>query len=173
VYRQVTPSMRPTRRRLGLLATLVLLPAGLAAQRVSSRDTSALGAFNNALANATRRMDNAATLALWDDDGVSLLPSTKPIVGKTAIGDFLRRTTASFTGAHMQQFDLRCHDVEVSGDWASEWCTEHQIVILGGGRPPFDGWGKLLFVLHRGPDGRWRIRTEMWNQAVPDSAASR
>jgi ketosteroid isomerase-like protein len=42
-------------------------------------------AFNRALGNATRRMNNNATLALWDDDGVSLMRMQHPIVGKPAI----------------------------------------------------------------------------------------
>lgn len=159
-------------RLLRLLPVILLIGSGsLCAQRADPVDTSSLGAFNRALADATRRMDNAATLALWSNDGVSLLPSTKPIEGKAAITAFLTSTTASLSGAHMAQFDLRCHDVQVAGDWASEWCTEHQIVRFADNRPPFDGWGKLLFVLHRSGSGPWRIKTEMWNQATPESGA--
>lgn len=129
-------------------------------------------AFNRALDAATRRMDNAATLALWADDGVSLLPSTKPIAGKAAIAKFLGDVMSSLAGAHVERFDLRCFDIAVAGDWASEWCTEHQVVILGGGKPPFDGWGKMLLVLHREADGAWRLKREMWNQATADEATS-
>jgi ketosteroid isomerase-like protein len=65
------------------------------------------------------------------------------------------------------------HDVHISGDWASEWCTEHQIVALPSGKPPFNGYGKMLLVLRRGADGAWRIREEMWNYALaPDSTGS-
>jgi uncharacterized protein (TIGR02246 family) len=127
---------------------------------------SGIEAFNKSLDAATRSMDNGAMLALWHDDGVSLLPSTPPIVGKKAIGKFLDDVMASIPGGRMEMFEMQCHDIEVSGDWASEWCTEHQIVQLPGGKPPFDGRGKMLFVLHRGADGKWRIREEMRNQAV-------
>ena len=144
-----------------VLFCLLLAPIAAPAQS----DTSGIVQFNLALKGATTRMDNAATLALWADDGVSLLPSTKPIVGKPAIAKFFGDVMASLTGAHMERFDLRCFDIAVSGDWASEWCTEHQIVQLGGGKPPFDGWGKMLLVLHREADGVWRLKREMWNQA--------
>lgn len=72
----------------------------------------------------------------------------------------------------MEKFESECFDINVSGALASEWCTEHQVVQIGGGKAPFDGRGKMLLVLHRGTDSKWRLRQEMWNQAAaPDSAA--
>jgi ketosteroid isomerase-like protein len=154
-----------------LLLVLVTTTSGLA-QREASASHPGIDAFNRSFANATRTMDNAATLALWDDEGVSLLPSTRPMVGKSAITKFMTDVMASLQGAHMTKFESECHDIQVSGDWASEWCTEHQIVALPGGKPPFNGYGKMLLVLHRGAGGAWRIREEMWNQALaPDSTA--
>jgi ketosteroid isomerase-like protein len=122
-------------------------------------------AFNRKLEGATRRMDNAATMALWADDGISLLPSTEPIVGKAAIAAFLDRVTGEIKGAQMQKFELECNAIEVSGALASEWCNEHQVVLMPGGKPPFDGCGKMLLVLRRDADGKWRLLREMWNQA--------
>ena len=127
-----------------------------------------IDAFNRAFFDATRHMDTPGTLALWDDDGLSLLPSTKPIEGKAAITKFMNAVMASLAGAHMTKFEGACFDIQQSGDWASEWCTEHQLVELGGGKVPFDGYGKMLLVLHR-TGGTWRLREEMWNQALaPD-----
>ncbi|MBA2683940.1 MAG: nuclear transport factor 2 family protein [Gemmatimonadaceae bacterium] len=128
-----------------------------------------IDAFNRAFFDATRHMDTPATLALWDDEGVSLLPSTNPIRGKSAITKFMNDVMASLAGAHMTKFEGACFDIQQSGDWASEWCTEHQLVELGGGKPPFDGYGKMLLVLHR-TAGKWRLREEMWNQALAPEA---
>ncbi|MBU6199166.1 MAG: DUF4440 domain-containing protein [Xanthomonadaceae bacterium] len=140
---------------------LLLMGAALTAHAASTE----IEAFNRAWADATRRIDNTAALALWEDDGVSLLPSTPPIVGKPAIAKMLDDIAKQVPGAHMRSFELQCHDIKVSGDWASEWCTEHQVVEMPNGKPPFDGRGKLLVILHRGADGHWRLQTEMWNQA--------
>src|SRR5450432_2385564 len=130
-----------------------------------------IDAFNRAFFDATRHMDTPGTLALWDDEGVSLLPSTKPIAGKAAITKFMHDVMASLAGAHMTKFEGECFDIQQSGDWASEWCTEHQIVALPAGKPPFDGYGKMLLVLHR-TGGKWRLREEMWNQALAPDAAT-
>jgi uncharacterized protein (TIGR02246 family) len=149
----------------------LLIPLlGLACATVRPPETSSaearagIAAFNQALDDATRKMDNAASLALWEEDGISLLPQTKPMVGKKAIAAFLDGVMAQLASAKMTSFESECFDLEVAGDWASEWCTEHQIVALGDGKT-FDGRGKMLFVLHRGRDGKWRIQREMWNQA--------
>lgn len=130
----------------------------------TDRDRRSVEAFNRSLSQATTRMDDSAMVALWEDDGISLLPAAAPLVGKPKIEQFLAGISAQFPHAHMQSFDLRCFDIEASGDWASEWCREHQVILLAKGRPVFDGRGKMLLVLHRGRDHVWRIHTEMWNQ---------
>ena len=160
--------MTPSRSLLIVFALLPMLATAQPSARVAH---TKLDAFNRAFEDATRHMDNTATLALWAEKGVSLLPSTSPIVGKAAIAKFLEKVTGSLRGARMERFEMRCFDIQVSGDWASEWCTEHQRVELGGGKPPFEGWGKMLLVLHRDADGTWRLKQEMWNQATPNSTA--
>jgi len=145
---------------------VVLLFLLLAPLLHAANPQSGVEAFNKAMDAATRHMNNDEALALWEDDGVSLLPSTPPIAGKKAIAQFLDQVTAQLKGAHMEKFEMQCHDITISGDWASEWCTEHQVVRFADPKqPPFDGRGTMLFVLHRGAGGQWRLKTEMWNQA--------
>ena len=144
---------------------LTILACGLAA----AGEDPGIVAFNRAVIDATKNMDNAATLALWEDGGVSILPSTPPIVGKPAIAAFLKDVTSRFPGAKMESFTLDCVRVALDGDFAAERCVEHQVVNIPGGKP-FDGRGNILYVLHRS-GGRWRIRAEMWNAAAPPAAA--
>lgn len=138
------------------------------AQTMSLSPRAEIEAFNQKLEVATRRMDNAAIVALWADDGISLLPSTKPIVGKAAIAAFINSVTAQIKGARMEKYELECFAIDVSGDIASEWCSEHQILVMPGDKPPFNGRGKMLFVLKRGLDSKWHLQREMWNQAEAD-----
>lgn len=147
-------------------ATLLLLTASCA----SAPTRAGIDAFNRAVIDATFRMDDAATLALWEDDGVSLVPATRPIVGKKAIAAFLDEMSAELAGAHMRSFEMECAGIEISRDMATEYCDEHQIVDLGAGKAPFDGRGKILYVLHRGKDGKWRAQREMWNDGEASPA---
>jgi ketosteroid isomerase-like protein len=152
---------------------VALLTCAAAASFAASGDSGAPAAaisgieeFNQALIQATTHMDNAASLALWEDDGIALLPQNKPIVGKKALSKFLDDVTSRMPGARMQKFEMQCFDIETTSDWATEWCQEHQLVSFPKGSP-FDGWGKMLLVLHRGADGKWRMRREMWNEGLP------
>lgn len=160
------------RRTYFTLLLIAMAPALASGQAIPTDGRAGIEAFNRALAVATRAMDNPATMALWETNGVSLLPSTKPIVGKTAIAQFMNDVTKQLAGAKMESFDLRCSGIEVSGPLGSEWCVEHQVVAFPDNRPKVDGWGKLLLVLHQGSDGHWRLIREMWNQALPDSTVS-
>jgi uncharacterized protein (TIGR02246 family) len=153
-----------------MMRTIALLLCLAPTMALAADDRAGIEAFNLAFAAATRKMDNAAVLALWEDDGTSLLPSTPPIRGTKAIAAFIEKVVADLPGARMEKFESQCFDIEVSGAWASEWCTEHQVVKFPGGKPPFEGFGKMALVLHRGADGKWRVKQEMWNQAPAPAA---
>jgi uncharacterized protein (TIGR02246 family) len=140
----------------------------MGAQAITEAPRAQIEAFNQKFEDATQRMDNAAIMDLWAEDGISLLPSAKPVIGKAAIAAMMNAVTEQIKGARMDKFELRCSAIEVSGDLATEWCSEHQIVILPDGKPPFDGRGKMLLVLRRGADGKWRLLREMWNQSEAD-----
>lgn len=129
---------------------------------VSAAGREGIDAFNEAMTSAMRRMDDAATLSLWEDDGVSLLPGAPPVLGKNAIAAMVRDVEAKNPGMRMKSFEMQCGGIEIEGNLAHEYCDEHQVVELGGGKPPFDGHGRMLFVLHRSPDGSWRLRREVF-----------
>jgi ketosteroid isomerase-like protein len=66
-------------------------------------------------------------------------------------------------GYKVTKEELEFHGIEVNGDWASEWATEHQVVEAPEGKPPIESYGKMALVLHREADGAWRVKQEMWN----------
>ncbi|MEA2336263.1 MAG: hypothetical protein QOE82_270 [Thermoanaerobaculia bacterium] len=74
---------------------------------------SGVEAFNKAMESATRSMSNAGIMALWEDDGVSLLPSTAPVFGKRAIAKMLDDVVAMYPGGKMKKFETQCHDIRL------------------------------------------------------------
>jgi len=141
--------------------------AEVPAQTASARDLrKEIDAFNKRFLEARRKMNDAAILEMWAEDGVSLLPETAPMVGKAAITKFLTGVTGQLKHWRMEKMELDFQGIEVSRDWASEWALEHQVVRPPDDRPVFDGRGKMLLVLHREADGNWKVKREMWNQGM-------
>jgi len=151
---------------VGLFALMALPGGGKTAQAPDGDGRrKEIAAFNAEFLDAHCRMDTPAIIRMWAEDGVSLLPETAPLVGKPEIARFLDEVTARLKGWRMEKMELDFRGIEVSGDWASEWAFEHQVVQPPDrGKPAFDGRGKMLLVLHREADGSWRIKREMWNQ---------
>jgi uncharacterized protein (TIGR02246 family) len=156
----------------GLVPYLVEGRSGSAVAAARAESPSAevarkeIEAFNAKFLEAHQRMDNAAIVGMWAEDGVSLLPETPAIAGRKAIAKFIDDVVKQMPGYHMRTMELTFQGIEVSGDWASEWATEHQIVDPPPGKPVFEGYGKMLLVLHKESDGIWRLKREMWNQGV-------
>ncbi len=119
-------------------------------------------AFNEKFINAHLRMDNPAIIGMWAEDGVSLLPSMAPLIGRVAIGKFINDISAQMPGYKIVREKIDFHDIQVSGNWASEWGIETQ-GLQPPNQPAMEGYGKILFVLHKDSSGQWRIQQEMWN----------
>jgi ketosteroid isomerase-like protein len=158
------------------LAAAAPPPASTAPATSAAHDAAAanalqeIAAFNQRFTDTTLHMDMPGLKALWADDGVSLLPGPAPIVGKPALSRFLDDVVAQMPGYKVTRHENDFHDIRISGDWASEWATTHQIVQPPGDKPAIEIWGKVLLVLHREPDG-WKIEREMWTHTDPPAKA--
>lgn len=148
---------------LGFMAILAMAPPLDSAQDSSAKKE--IEAFNKKFIAAHRNMDHALILAFWEDDGVSLLPDTPPLVGKLAIAKFVEDVIASMPGYHVTKQEIDFRDIRIAGDWAFEWGLEHQVSEGPPGKPTFDGHGKILLILHKNAEGEWKIHQEMWNSA--------
>lgn len=131
-----------------------------------------IAAFNEEFKQAILSMDNAKVMALWDEDGTDLLPGQQAVSGKASISKWLDGVTAKMPGWKVVSQDNEFHDIQVNGDWASEWATTVQVAqppegkktlgIVKKSNAPVTAQGKMLLVLKRGSDGKWRIREEAW-----------
>ena len=130
---------------------------------VSARDE--VDSFNKRYLEMHLKMDTAGILGTWAEDGVSLMPGEAPLIGKKAIVTWVENILSQMPGYKVAKEELNFHDIQISGDWASEWATEHQVVQPPDGKPVIDSRGKMALVLHREVNGEWKVKQEMWNQA--------
>jgi uncharacterized protein (TIGR02246 family) len=126
-------------------------------------DVKEIDAFNKRFQEVTLRMDNAGAMALWADDGVTLLPGMAAIAGKNTIAKWLDDLVANMPGYKVTKQENEFHEIQISGDWASEWGTTYQVVQPPDEKPAIESYGKILLVLHKEKDGEWKIKQEMWN----------
>ncbi|MBA3913796.1 MAG: SgcJ/EcaC family oxidoreductase [Acidobacteriales bacterium] len=155
--------MRLSRITLPLLLIVLASSVALPQSASTAADRRSIEQLNHELDDAILHMSNERVLALWADDGVTLLPGMAPVEGKKNITEFMQKVVAGMPGFHVteQQTDIR--NIEVSGDWAAEWGLTHQIATPPDGKAPIDSRGKIMLILHRESDGHWKIKQEMWN----------
>jgi uncharacterized protein (TIGR02246 family) len=146
------------------LAFALLLSSVAVGQSGDAARVAEIRAFNDKFTANILRMDNAAIVAQWADDGVSLLPGTDPIVGRAAIRKMMDDVVAKMPGYKVLTQEDDFQGIEVSGDWASEWALTHQVVQPPDGKPVIDIRGKMLLVLHREKNGEWKIKREAWTR---------
>ena len=161
-----------SRFRMATVAAGILL-VSLGGVRISAGDANAdprseIDTFNKKFADLHLNMDTQGIMELWAEDGVDLMQGEAPIVGRRTITAWVEDVLAKSPGYKVTKEEMEFHDIQVCGDWASEWATEHQVAKAPEGKPDFDGHGKMVLVLHREPSGEWKIKQEMWN-ASPKS----
>lgn len=153
---------------VGCAVALAVAVAGPGSKMLSAGGATGKGEiekFNEHFRELHLKMDTPGIFALWADDGVDLMPGEAPIIGKKTIQAWVENILAKMPGYKVTKQEMDFHDIQVSGDWASEWALEHQMVQPPGGKEPIETWGKMALVLHREPSGEWKIKQEMWNAA--------
>jgi uncharacterized protein (TIGR02246 family) len=141
----------------------VMAVVAMGAAAGSAKDE--IEAFNKRYVEMHLKMDSAGIFATWAEDGVSLMPGEAPLIGKKAIVAWVENILSQMPGYKVMKEEIDFHDIQISGDWASEWANEHQVVQPPDGKPAIDSRGKMALVLHREANGEWKVKQEMWNQA--------
>jgi len=165
---------RRAARYAACAAALVLGATGPVRAQARSEDGSAasdtaarraVDALNAREVKACQDMDNAASAALWADDGVDLIQGLEPMVGKPAIAAWLDGLTPGLKRARMVYCTIDWKQITIQGDWAFEWGINKQRIEFPAPQPPFESEGKMTLVLKRQTDGAWKIELESWNSS--------
>jgi len=152
--------------RASLVAGLLLFLFGIVSVRINAREANAearieIDAFNKKFTELHLKMDTPGIMAMWAEDGVDLMQGEATLGGrKTA---WVEEILSKMPGYKVTKEEMEFHDIQVCGDWATEWATEHQVAQAPEGKPNFEGYGKMALVLHREANGEWKIKQEMWN----------
>lgn len=136
-----------------------------ASSKAATDPPAEIAQFNEHYRQLHLQMDTAGIFALWADDGVDLMPGEAPLIGKKTIQAWVENIVSKMPGYKVVKQEMQFHDIAVSGDWASEWALDHQVVQPPGGKEPIETWGKMALVLHRDGSGQWKVKQEMWNAA--------
>jgi uncharacterized protein (TIGR02246 family) len=155
-------------RKIVLVAGIMVLAAGALWVKAAGSDgerQKEIEAFNKRYVDLHLKMDTAGILALWEEDGVDLMPGDAALIGRKKISAWVEDMVAKMPGYKVMKQEMEFHDIHVCGEWASEWATEHQVVQPPDGKPVIDSYGKMALVLHRQANGEWKVQQEMWNAA--------
>jgi uncharacterized protein (TIGR02246 family) len=144
---------------------LLLSAAGMKALATEDAGRKEIEAFNKRYVELHLKMDTAGILALWEEDGVDLMPGDAALIGRKKISAWVEDILGKMAGYKVMKQEMEFHDIHVCGEWASEWATEHQVVQPPDGKPVIDSYGKMALVLHREANGEWKVQQEMWNAA--------
>ena len=156
--------MRGTGRLLLIFSVISTWTVGCNIRMETDSSRAEIDTFNREYLAAHLKMDDAAVLAMWADDGVGLLPQMAPLKGKQAIGKFFADAVSQLGGYHMQTMQIDFQQIQTMHDWAYEWGLEHQVLESSEGKPTIEGRGNILLILRKTGSG-WKIQQEMWNAA--------
>jgi uncharacterized protein (TIGR02246 family) len=111
---------------------------------------------------ATLRGDAEALTALWDQDGVLLQLGYSPVIGKTALREFLNQNLAKSTSPKVLKYAPEIRDVRVGGEMAYEWGFFEATVKSSDQEQPRNFSARFVRILRRQPDGSWKFSLVMW-----------
>jgi len=151
---------------LGVCCVASLIAAvRMKARTAEDAERKEIDAFNKRYVELHLKMDTPGILALWEEDGVDLMPGDAATIGRKKISAWVEEIVAKMPGYKVMKQDMEFHDIHLCGEWASEWATEHQVVQPPDGKPLIDNYGNMALVLHREANGEWKVQQEMWNAA--------
>jgi uncharacterized protein (TIGR02246 family) len=151
---------------LGACCVVALfVAAGMKVRTAEDAGRKEIETFNKRYVELHLKMDTQGILALWEEDGVDLMPGDAAMIGRKKISAWVEDILAKMPGYKVMKQEMEFHDIHVCEEWASEWATEHQVVQPPDGKPVIDSYGKMALVLHREANGEWKVQQEMWNAA--------
>lgn len=136
---------------------------GSPAAAPSQQDIDAINRLRQQDAEASKKWDVDALVALWTDDIVALLPDRDPLIGKEANRKFILSAKQQSEGVEVVEYKFDFKELTVAGDWAYEWGTLTVAEKLPEDSEPFRSKINLMRILKRSADGSWKVSRTVFN----------
>ncbi len=158
---------------VSLLLTIVMMAACMPVQPAAQVEAQPapetdMEAVVNAIwteyAAANVAGDAERWIALWDENGVKMPPGSPPIEGKENILARKQAAAAKWITNEMTITDL---EYEVAGDWAYVRGVYSATDTPTAGGESVKTDGKYMSILHRQPDGSWKLYRDLSNSNTP------
>ena len=125
-------------------------------------DSTAMRSLDSSFVSAILDRDWSALASYYSEDAVLMPPNGPTVVGPTAISQWFANT-----GLAVTEFTTNLHSLEGQAAFASIRSTYTLVFTIPPAAEAVTDSGKALWLVHRGPDGRWQITTDIWNTSVP------
>lgn len=106
---------------------------------------------------ASKARDFKTLLSLWTEDGVLLLPGTKPIIGLDALKVYMDEQAKISQTYKIKKYEHKWEEIKVIGDWAFEWGFFKAEAEMMKDGEIIKEQGKLLRILRKQKDGIWKV----------------
>ena len=165
--------------RRSLCATLILVcvllatacsPVGPTPEQVETKKTEAVTALNslrNQFEVAYNANDASALAALYTEDAV-LMPGNQPTAsGRQAVEAWFQGTFDQFG----PKLTISSEELQVAGDWAFDRGTYTVSLTPKAEGDSMEENGRYVVILHRQPDGTWKVARDIDNSTIPPPGA--
>lgn len=129
--------------------------------RLSPEET--ISRIREAVEEAEKAGDVTRMTPFFAADIVLMAPGFPPIEGAKAVEDFM----AGFFDQFYVNVRYTSDEVVVSGDWAFDRGSAHQILRPKDGSPEVAEEAKYLWVYSRDESGSWKHARVTWNANAP------
>lgn len=133
-------------------------------EQAREQDLRAIEELHRRDMRASREGDFETLRALMSDDAVVMPPGGRVTRGREALDASFARMAEAMKQVEVLEYELDFEEVHVVGDYAFEWGAIRGAMRARPDGPVERSTYKVMRVLQRQPDGRWKVHRTIWNE---------
>jgi ketosteroid isomerase-like protein len=129
---------------------------------LSEEDAAAIAELDERFRQSILEKDWTALASLYTEDAVLMPPNLAEVIGRGVIVDWFSKS-----GLEIKVFTTASASIDGVNNLAYNRGTFSMTFVPPGSADPVSEIGKYLWIVRKGPDGIWRISTDIWNSDAP------